>query len=68
MNEMMYRYEISASTLDYLLKVLGTRPHDEVRSVYDQLVRGKIEQDQEQRERPVVPSGNGQFQELNSPG
>jgi|KBSMisStaDraftv2_1062788.scaffolds.fasta_scaffold1595032_2 hypothetical protein len=71
MNEVMYRYEISAQTLDYLLKVLDTRPHGEVRAVYDQLLRGKMEQDQEQREAPIVPTGNGRatpFQEMNSPG
>jgi len=50
MNETMYRYEMSLATLEYLLKILGARPHDEVRQVYDQLLRGRIEQDQE-RER-----------------
>jgi hypothetical protein len=74
MSEMVYRYEISAQTLDYLLKVLDTRPHGEVRAVYDQLLRGTLQQDEEQREAPVVPSdvmlhniaqANGQ---MNPPG
>ena len=47
MGEVMYRYEVSAATLEYILKVLGTRPHDEVRPVIDQLLRGRMEQDQE---------------------
>jgi hypothetical protein len=49
MNEPLYRYEFDTPALDYLLKILGMRPHDEVRGMIDHLLRGRMEQDQERR-------------------
>lgn len=58
MSEVRYRYELDAAALDYILKLLGTRPHDEVRGLYDHFLRGKMEQEREQEIIAAQQSAN----------
>ena len=57
MNEPTYRFEFSAQVLDYILKVLDTRPHGEVRPVVDQLLRGRMQQDEGRLATVANPNG-----------
>ena len=55
-----YFYEIGADVLDYIRRVLGTRPYDEVVNVVSMLERGRVEQDKQQTRQSHPSTFHGQ--------
>jgi hypothetical protein len=68
MQRSIYTIDFTPAGLDYVRRLLGTRPHDEARPMIDDLERQKIEQDNQPQQPaqalpgapPVQLNGSGE--------
>jgi hypothetical protein len=53
-----YDFRIASDVLDYMRKIFGLRPYDEVAPVIQMFEQGRREQDEQRTEQPHI-LGNG---------